>query len=329
MKVNSVPLQGIIDEVIEDLSLTDAAVKRDLFTRWGYDIAKTLPTDEQLIPLISLIQVTNYKGKLPNNWRLIDEVGALVGEQTKKGLKAYFNKFTQEVGDGCEVEISLKCPRCHQASCDCDDNTWAVDITPMMRTNFPTVEEFNSRFGMAHTTNSMFSNVESGYSSFFKIIQPSINYTEMYKQHLPECINLCTNSEDKYNIVKDTIETTFKEGLILFSYMGYDTDANGDISIPDITESIECVKEYLIYKHFRTDFLRTSSRESHVKYKESEMLYKQKYAEARSKLGMPGFKEISQIFRASRLNKLNNAYGNLLKGRNARNLSRHSIYRSR
>ena len=330
MKVGKIQLQTIIDELIEDLGLTDTAVIRDLFTRWGYEILKTMPYDDQLVHAIELIQISSYKGVLPEGWRIIEEVGAMIGTEKASRLKAHFSKFRQPINEeGCELEISILCPKCHKHGCSCKQDSWVVDMTSIMHTNFPSVDEFNTQFGSAHTTNSMFQGDED-YMTQFQLIQPSINYTDMYKQHLPECINLCTSSEQKYFIQNNMIETTFKEGVVLFSYLGYDFGEDGDIQVPDLQEAIDCVKEYMIYKHFRKDFLRTSSRESQYKYKESESLYRIKQTEARSKLTSPSYAEISQLFKNSRLNKLSNAYGNFLKnGIPKRNLSRYNIYKSR
>lgn len=329
MKVDSINLDIIIDEVLEDLSMTNQASERDLFKRWGYDIAKKLPTDEQLIHKIDLVWVTSYKGQLPA-FKSIDEIAAIVNPKNKTELKAYFSKFTQEMEDGCIAEITFSCPTCKKESCSCNMNSWVVNIDQISRANFPTVDEFNSRLATAHTTNSMFNPNSSQYADEFVLIQPTLSYTDMAAIHLPECINVACKSEHTYFIQGNTIETSFKEGLLLFSYLTWDTDDLGDVKVPNITDAIEAVKEYLIYKYFRRKFLKTSLQADRVKYSEALQLHTMKFNEARSILVMPSFAELARKWRASRYNKLQKAYHNFLKGnRSVANLSRYPIHRSR
>ena len=232
--------------------------------------------------------------------------------------------------DGCVAEISFSCPTCKKESCDCGESSWVVNIDQISRSNFPTVEEFNSRLATAHTTNSMFNPNSSQYSDEFILIQPTLSYSDMAAIHLPECINRTCSSEHTYYIQGDMIETSFKEGLILVSYLAFDTDDLGDIKVPDIPDAIEAVKEYLIYKYFRTKFLKTSQQADRLKYSEAYQLYNMKFNEARSILGMPSFSELARKMRASRYNKLQKAYGNYLNGRKpVANLSRYPIHRSR
>ena len=314
---------------MEDLSLTNQASQRDLFKRWGYDIAKKLPTDEQLIHKIDLVWVSSYKAQLPA-FKMIDEVAAIINPKNRKELKAYFSKFTQQMDDGCIAEISFSCPKCKKDTCSCEQNSWVVNIDEISRANFPTVDEFNSKFATAHTTNSMFNPNSSQYADEFILIQPTLSYTDMANIHLPECINTACKSEHTYYIQGNTMETSFKDGLLLFSYLTWYSDDYGDIKVPDITEAIEAVKEYLIYKYFRTKFLKTSLQADRIKYLESYQIHTTEFNKARSLLGMPSFSELARKWRASRYNKLQKAYHNYLKGDKAiPNLSRYPIHRSR
>lgn len=331
MKVNFLSSEDLIQETIEDINISDDSANMKLFRRWSFDVAKQLITDEQLERRIAIIDVSNYRAVLPDHFQIIDEVAAKEGRNNKTQLQAIASQYKADMESGCELTIDIKCPKCKSHSCSCEANEYVINVTRDMELNIPKKTGSLSRVG---GTGGLFHNydTENPLATYddFVYMSPSTDYKEMYKLHIPDCINLCLDSDLVYYVQNGIMETNFKEGEILLIYLALPADDHGNIMIPDLPESIEAFQEYMIYKYFRRNYLRTSNQNDLNKYRIAEVNFADKVATSKAKLQIPAYAEIAKMFKNTRINKLNSAYGNYMRGRAAiASITKYPIHRSR
>jgi len=331
MKTQFLNSEDLILETIDDMNMSDDPANMKLFRRWAYDVGKQLITDEQLERRISIIDVTNYRAVLPDHFQIIDEVAAKTGCSKKSKLQAIASQYKADMENGCELTIDVKCPKCKKETCRCEANEYIIAVTKDIELHIPRQIGTLSRAG---GTGGLFHNYDDhnpleSYDNFI-YMSPSTDYKEMYKLHLPNCINLNIDSDLVYYVQNGIMETNFKDGEILLIYMGLPVSDDGDILIPDLPESIEAFQEYMVYKYFRRQYLRTSNQNDLNKYRMAETNFIDKVATSKSKLQIPAFAELAKMFRNTRLNKLNSAYGNYMKGRPATSsITKYPVHRSR
>lgn len=330
MKTKFLNSENLILETLEDAGIDVKDLK--LYRRWAYDVGKMLLTDEQLQRIITVKPVIDGKLVLPDNFMILDEVAAKVGDCGNYSLKAIASQYKQDL-DGCEITIDVACNKCKKQTCSCEADEYIINVDRLISLNIPTDIAANNPLATVQGTGGLFDrNVydKDYYYNKFVLMSPSIDYKEMYKHHTPECINLNLQSDLVYYIQNGVMEVNFKEGDIFLVYLGLPTDDQSNIMVPDIPEAIEAFQEYLLYKHFRRDFLKTNSRESQVKYSEAFQRYERKKWEAKTKAQIPDYQEIAKVFRNSRRNKLISAYTNYMtKGIAKHSLTKYPIHRSR
>lgn len=327
MRTKYLNTENLILETLEDAGIDVKDLK--LFRRWSYDVGRMLLTDEQYQRTMRVIPVIDGKIVLPDNFMIIDEVAAKVGDCGKYSLQAIASQYKADLDD-CELTIDIKCNKCKKQTCSCEQE-YVINVDRMIGLSVPSVPTNNPLYSV-QGTGGLFHNQgnENHYSNHFILMSPSNDYKEMYKQHLPDCINLQIKSDLVYHIQNGIMEVNFKEGDVLLIYMAIPTDSEGSVLIPDFPQSIEAFQEYLLYKHFRRDFLKTDSRESKIKYSEAYQRYERKLWESKTKLQIPDYAEIAKVFRNSRRNKLNSAYSNYMnKGIAQPSLSKYPLHRSR
>ena len=83
-----------------------------------------------------------------------------------------------------------------------------------------------------------------GSSSFSKIVD--VPEGALYSAYNTTCVEC----EQTYALTDTCITTSFKDGFILMAYLGYPTDKEGNILIPDDVEVIEAISHYVLYKYW-------------------------------------------------------------------------------
>jgi hypothetical protein len=330
LKTKFLNSEDLILETIEDMNMADGPANMKLFRRWAYDVGRLLITDEQLERRITIIPVDSYRVKLPDNFQFIDEIAAKVGCKNTS-LKAVATQYKMDMEDGCELELNLKCHGCPKPDCDCDASEYIIEVDRTLGLSRPAYS--SSPLSKAQGSGGLLH--DYGYNKTpqhdnFILMSPSTDYKEMYQHHLPDCINLQLKSDLVYYIQNGIIETNFKEGEILLIYFSLPVDENSNILIPDTTEAIEAFQEYMIFKYYKREYLKSSRPDDQNKYKQAEADFDRKMRIAKAKLQIPAFQEIAKMWKNTRLNKLNSAYSNYLKKGIAKSsLTKYPTHRSR
>ena len=108
-------------------------------------------------------------------------------------------------------------------------------------------------------------------------------------QHIPECLNLSTDSDIRYSIDNDIIDTNMKEGEILISYLGYKLDEEGSIMIPNHHKVFEAIFFSIEFKYFWMMWRKTADLKYRRVWSDAKSERNQLIGAARSALDIPDY----------------------------------------
>ena len=216
---------------------------------WTNDAVSRIITDEQLIHKIKVFEVIDYKTELPDDFVNVIQAAYLITEDCVEDLAYEVSKFTDRQL-GCQVDISLKCPKCHKVKCSCNTAEIYVDVDRLWRSAHP---EHVAAY-MQHFYNYGGTNKKSFYSDRFQLMRPA---TSSFF-HIKNCVNIDFDSEIQYTIQPPNLLTNFKEGKVLLSYFAKRTDEDGYLLVPDepvVFEAISWyIQEKMLYRKYMEDF---------------------------------------------------------------------------
>lgn len=322
----------MVADFIEDMGFDQKLIDDELYKKWAIDATKLISTDEQLKHNIALLTVKNYKAELPDDIKIVCEVAFKQNKEEEKcgSKKERIIQYTQSTADDCEIEINLKCPKCHKFECKgCNNhNDVVVDVDriwEMSNTHYHYSSKFMrvSHFGQGYSAHTdMFRLMRHTTSDWFGV------------QHMPKCLNLnCPQCVEEYSIQFPNIEVSFEEGELLISYLGQMTDENGDIMVPNHPSVIEAISEHLHFKHFKRDYAISKRMEDYRAYVDARQHRDQAIGRARSAMQIPSFQDWTQYLSKNKNIILDNALENLYErgysGPNKRLYNGKNRYKSR
>ena len=312
MKVESVSIYTALADFYEDNNITQSDVNESLLLKWTDEVTESIITDQQLIPKISWVPVSNYKAYLKDQPQIFLEVAYRLEPSTTscKNMGYQIVQWAEQLDDGCTLEYNLDCPECDNRDCNCADIAgMTVDITRSWEISHPEAYYSNyvkvGRFGYGNSV----------YTDQFKILTYSDNAWQGLNKHLPGCAMIyCKNCPQSYTWEPPFIETSFEKGELLISYLGKKRDENGNIMIPKHRYVFEAILEHLTYKYYRMKFLDTGGNIERNIYTEARANRDLAIYKANAVLGMPSFEEFSKFYSINKWQKIDNAYENLLNG---------------
>lgn len=301
MKTGFISLNTIISEWLED-SGSDT-VDDSVVRRWAMSVVRLLTTDEQLCHRVTLIDVKNYKTLIPNDFKMLCEVAYRKNKpEDECTTRKQISQWVQEAAGGHEIEINLKCPRCKDVECKCDSPIIEVDIDRINEMAHP--EYYYSHFHRV----SRWGEGKSVYNPKFTLMQ-TVKSGGFRSTHLSGCQNLHCNDLCSYSIKLPYLETSFPEGEILLSYLGYRLDEDGGIMVPDHPDVSLAVFFFLEWKAAWIKYRSTKDRGERTLMIDSKGFYEEHIGAARSALQIPDAGEFDEWVRNSWLRRLpNNHY---------------------
>lgn len=242
MDLNYISIKSIVDSYV--LKTGNEDITESQILRLTNDELETFLPSDQYRTFVCLLDIQNYKGVLPNNFKYV--LQAAYNLKTSHDIKEVITQYQQKkYGTNCKYELNLICE-------DCDTSVAEINITEDWIKNNPQVfynhanayQEFRSLNGG-----------KSYIDDKFHLMRRTTNYFFNIPYHLNDCINFHVDSNIEYNIEDGTIITNFKEGKVLLSYMGYKMDKEGWLMIPNhptvydaLIKSIEATLAYIEYR---------------------------------------------------------------------------------
>lgn len=324
MKTCFVPIESAIGDFLSDFALEEAEIDEELLKRWGKDAVEALSTDEQLLHKIALIDVNDCKATLPDDFVSLCEIAYRLDppEEPCPTKRTRITKFVQDTAEGCELEISVRCPKCYKTKCTgtCGghQNDVIVDVDRIWEMAnshyyYPTTfmsERGVQSFGKGEHPTSM-------YSDKFLLMRPNLDHNWFQLQHhVPNCMNLyCHQCHQTYSVECPNIEVSFEKGEILVAYMARAVDNNGIPLIPDHREAFAAVTDYFSWKWSRREWRKDL--ESNAKLRAMQIAksdYYESLGAARSALQIPDIRRFNEWVRNNKFYKVESAYMNLING---------------
>lgn len=314
-----IPIRQVIKDWAEDTGVDSGEINESLLLRWATDAVRLVNPPELLCPRTKIVQISNYKADLPEDYKLCCQVaanpnyGSGTCEQCGDGSKSPYRRTRREQivkwkqdlmgSEGCELEINLICPRCKDTACSCDDTIVEVDVDRIWEQAHP---ELYYKNAMNYMTVDRWGYGESGsVQNKFRLMKTSTSDFFNLKSILGDCPNIdCPDCYHTFRIKNNHIEVDFEKGEVLLSYLGKQLDENGDYMIPDHPDMLEAIFFHLEYKYWWRDYHLTSKQTSRSKYQESKVQREQSFGYFRSAVEVPDFKEFKQYLKDSWLSRL-------------------------
>lgn len=239
---NTVSVKSAIKEYLRRSGHENDFKKQDL-KAFANDAADRITTDEQLQPKIAIITINDYKGRLPEEFKILIQAAYKQGKTNDKLVRrGRVAEWSQNVlGSDCELITTVKCPNCSQEQCNC--STPIISFTPdeLWKTSNPgffnAYQKHFVREEKTHDDNTKDRSIHAG----FKLMNHATNSFFNVPYHVNNCTNFNVNSKIEYSIIEGNIVTNFRNGFVLLSYFGKPLDEEGYLLIPDNPISMRAV----------------------------------------------------------------------------------------
>jgi hypothetical protein len=232
-----------IKKVINDITIksgnkTDFNPDDVLYMANG--IAELIIPGDAFIEEIALIDIENYKGKLPTNLKYISQA-LYREEQTYECPTHVITDYTKKLyGTDCEINVSLKCDPCSDS---CGTKKVVMDADYDYLVNNPQWAYNHSKFFYGNRNTNPTFNTKASKEVFpeFSLMRRTTNHFFNIPYHINECINFNEDSRVEYNVEYPNIVVNFKKGKVLLAYIGVSVDEEGYRMIPDIEEVYDAI----------------------------------------------------------------------------------------
>ncbi len=291
MKVNFVSAKSAVKEFLRNSGHAGELDRTDILA-WANDAVSLFITDEQLLHKIILLDVKNYKAELPKDFKSIIQAGYKLEEaKSCTQLKTEIVQFKQKQW-GCDLEITVKCPKCHKVECSCNEPSYVVDIDRMWANAHPEhmmayAKHFYS-YGKTYSDSCC-------YHDDYRLMRPNSASFHNLEYHIGNCINLNLDCEVNYIVDLPNIVVNFKEGKILLAYLARHSDEDGYLMIPDTARAHEAVYRYVQEKMLYKKYLEDFSQNVRIAWQTSVELKERAISRARAELQMPEFDEFQSF----------------------------------
>lgn len=249
---------------------------------------------------IELIDIYNYKGDIPNGLKQIVQSGYRIGR-----------------------EFTLN-NQCNATSCDytlqpisSDTNTYTItNAGDCVNGNCNTIviqKKFYERTSYMPNVNLMDNHT---IKSTFKPIYPSTNNFGLYvfSKNLNKNYNSDRTEEHAYVVTEEFIETSFKHGQLIISFLKTPMDNEGYPLVPNDEFVLQCCEKYYYYKNIGWKLLSGIEPNLANLYVKLEQEFNDSLARVKGKAKMPnreqlqlGHKNMNTLLPND--NKFNNYFG--------------------
>jgi len=250
MIVRFVNIDSVVDAYLTQTGF-EGQVDRAMLKGLANDVINEIITDEQWQHKIKLLCVDDYTVELPEELHKIIQI-AYRDTRPEKIRRYEVVEWIQQSydGSGCEIKMSLECPRCHEPECSCDSPEVIIDVDRLWDMAHPEYKYGHMKWltkygGLDHQGIPI-----SKYNREFRIMRHSQHNFFSPDSHIKGCLNLneklCAACPVEYVVENNKIlRTNIKDADILISYVAKPTDANGDLMVPNIPAAFDAVKYYL------------------------------------------------------------------------------------
>ncbi len=285
-----------IAEWLKRSGRSQESVPEELVLTIVHDTVGMVATDIQFVEKVALLYVENYRTVVPSDFKYVIQA-AFSAEPPDCKLTERVSELMQSTldGSGCNLKITLECPKCkcHTSDCKCALPFVEVDANRIWETANPQLYQRHMghfhRFGNTHNRSGSF------YYPEWQMMRKTSTTFFNVPYHINECLNFNVDSAIEYNIDLPNIIVNHKKGRVLLAYFGEKTDDQGLRMIPDTPEVFTAIFYSIEETLALQEYIQTGGQREAVKYdRMKEAAEKWRY-KARNDLQMPDPDEWKQF----------------------------------
>ena len=237
-KRNYTSIKKVINDVmIKSGNKTEINPEDVLYLANG--IASLLLPGDSFVEKMAIIDIDNYKGQLPSNFKYMSQ--AVYNKELEEDkIISRITEGTKKIyGTDCSLTVALNCDTC---GTDCRTKVITMDMDYNDVGSHPEWAYNHSKFFYgARNMNNYKHTHGTGVFEGFTLMRRTSNYFFNIPYHINECINLNADSTVEYNIENNNIIVNFKKGKVIIAYVGVELDEDGYRMIPDLEEVYEAI----------------------------------------------------------------------------------------
>lgn len=251
-KRNYTSIRKIINDIaIKSGNKTDFNPDDVLYMANG--IAELIIPGDSFIEEIALIDIDNYKGKLPTNMKYVSQALYREDQPEECPLHSITDYSKKLYGTDCEVQVSLKCDPCTD-NCATKKVVMDVDYDYLLKNPQWAYNHSKFFYGSRHSNPNY--NKREIFEEF-SLMRKTTDHFFNVPYHINECITFNADSRVEYNLEYPNIVVNFKKGKVLLAYVGVPIDDDGYRMIPDIEEMYDAlyysIRERLLEQKFDSE----------------------------------------------------------------------------
>lgn len=287
MNTNKISIKSIIEDYIAKTGNTE--VEPNQLFRFANDGLDRILPGEEFSHNIALLDVKNYKGLAPSNFKYVLQAASKVGK-TKKVKSEHIIEYTKNIyGSDCKLNVDVHCDKCGDYdSCNSEIITFDIDHNYLLKHPEYMYKHTNHLYG-ARSMDSP--KTGCNLHSDFQLMRRTSNYFFNVPYHVNECININADTHIEYDIHLPNILVNFEEGQILLAYLGSNVDNDGYLMIPNVPVVYDAVIQWIEERLAYIDYRKTKEQRDRIFWQQSLELRDKKVKQARMYLATPAVDE--------------------------------------
>lgn len=299
--------QSVITDWLDFSGEQKIELQEPTLKKWADTAISRMVTGDQYTQRIICLDVRNHSAELPADFKWVIQAAYrqvptcrcgdhCTCQRSHQVLREEVAEFTQKSINGCDLKISVDCPRCQDPVCSCHNPVIEVDAHRIYQNSNPQLmagymKHFHSYGNMTARGRG------SVYHPHFFLMSRTTNSLFNVPYHINSCINLNCDSTVEYDIVNSaqgslTINLNVPDGQVLLSYMGNQVDAEGYRLVPNEPIVFKTINYYIEERLAYQDYRRSREAKDERFWQHTEKRYNDNLAIAKAELRMPSYDEM-------------------------------------
>ena len=283
----------LVNEYLTDREI-NGAHREEIHRRWVSRATEQLVRTRCWQYRLALLTVKNNVAELPKYIENICLVGSLEAGHPYVGREEMRSWVYDVMGNDCQVEVRLNCPKCHNSQCSCPEPLIELEMDKLYREERPYLTHVNYWNFLGYSAP-----MTDGFSCMaiapkFKLMRPVVSNAVFWASSyfLGVCNDLGTAwaSPHYFSIDQDKLITDMREGQILMAYFSQVRDSQGYMKVPDNPYVVEAILAYMDMQYAKRK-ARAGNQTDRNNARDALMDWKQAQAIAINKLEMPSEEE--------------------------------------
>ena len=262
--------------------------------KWANDVVRGTYVPQNYVQVIKKLCIENYQVGLPEDFDCLIQAAYRLKPDKKRNKRINIREFVMDTyGEGCELVISMNCPKCHESKCTCDQPEVIIDADELWRKAHPEyhyahLDWMRSYGGFDHENRAM-----SSYHPEYRLLRPVsdtyFNSEHILKQSIHWSKELMNNCRHEFKIDGNVMHVNFEKGDVIISYRAHKKDAEGYLMIPDDPDLLEAITQHLEYRISYIEWKKKGEARYERAWRYAKAEYMRHKAIAKERLNTPNY----------------------------------------